>query len=716
MAIVQINPYDLITAHPTQLMSPTGFWASLPRLTRAQTGCAKLLLVTDNLKAEDILSGFHEVAVDKKDLNTTMRWYYLQYEQFLRQTIQVTRHMRIYLMVDTNIEEIGLIRLLGSYGIRAYPLGYEGIPLPFLTGKAKWNRIIDNYEQSWAVVRSRRQQSGVLHPKMLHRLFALDFPVWCSIEISTFSTEQTTRMLRIKDAAARHEKSAAGEAQQEAAEIRQTISQLRAELGRVGSALHQVRLSILVGAESESKLRQRLEVIRGSAGMDLEGWESHASQVIPQMFSPEPPTKVEGSLLPSHALSILTASAMSYRRRTETLGVYLGTDRYQAPIILNVFDKRNPSYNAVILGQTGSGKTFATTLLMLRHLLMGMRLIILDPQGNIDFSWMGDIYHKAVIGTSDASINILDIAHDEIANQISTVIAMLAMLGVINQQDRLEVALMDQVLMDIYQPLWGRVEGTNVPTLSAVQNRLDQLKIDETLDPGTRLKSEHLSFALEQYTRGSRANLFGRRTTVDFHLDHAVTVYDVSRLPKSGQDEKLRAALLSILVADVNQAIRNKRLSGDQVPILFFVDEMGVLMRDPVIASHVSSEYKTARARKVGMIVADQDLHSLLGPADEHGLHHGVPILANSATTLIFNQKASELARVREHFPDLPESMVQALPTMAQGSCICQLPGDLLQLNVIPSQFELAVLSSKLEDRARAKELMAKIMQEAKGV
>ena len=115
------------------------------------------------------------------------------------------------------------------------------------------------------------------------------------------------------------------------------------------------------------------------------------------------------------------------------------------------------------------------------------------------------------------------------------------------------------------------------------------------------------------------------------------------------------------------------------------------------------------------MIVADQDLHSLLGPADEHGLHHGIPILANSATTLIFNQKASELARVREHFPDLPESYVMALPTMAQGSCICQLPSDLLQVNVIPSQFELAVLSSKLEDRARARELMRIIYQEAQG-
>ena len=57
--------------------------------------------------------------------------------------------------------------------------------------------------------------------------------------------------------------------------------------------------------------------------------------------------------------------------------------------------------------------------------------------------------------------------------------------------------------------------------------------------------------------------------------------------------------------------------------------------------------------------------------------------------------------------------MVESLPLMKQGTCITQLPGDLLLVNVIPSQFELAVLSSKLEDRARAKDLIKQVMQEA---
>jgi type IV secretory pathway VirB4 component len=192
-----------------------------------------------------------------------------------------------------------------------------------------------------------------------------------------------------------------------------------------------------------------------------------------------------------------------------------------------------------------------------------------------------------------------------------------------------------------------------------------------------------------------------------------VNVFDVSRLPQQEVGGSLRSALLSIMVANINQSIRRRRRAGDRAPILFFVDEMGILMRDPVVASYISAEYKTARARLVGMIVADQDLHSLLGPKDEHGIHHGVPMLANSATTLIFNQRDSEKAGIREHFPNLPEAIVDALPALPRGTCVSQFAdGDLLVVSVQPSPLDRVVLSSRLQDRVAARKLMAQIEKE----
>jgi hypothetical protein len=244
---------------------------------------------------------------------------------------------------------------------------------------------------------------------------------------------------------------------------------------------------------------------------------------------------------------------------------------------------------------------------------------------------------------------------------------------------------------------------------------LDFYAEDESVSRDIRAVARHLSFALDQYTGGSRHDLFGQRTKVDFRLDHAVTVFDVSKLPQRGEKhDNLRAALLAILVGNINQSIRRKRsVENDWTPILLMVDEMGILMRDAVIASHISAEFKTARARHVGVVLIDQDLHSALGPADESGLHHGVPMLANRANTFIFNQQSSEFIRIREQFPTLPEAIVQTLPNLGQGSCVAEIGKDLLFLDVLASPMERTALSSKATDRDRMHRLIEQLLAES---
>lgn len=719
MTIVQLELFDLLTANTAQLMGSTGFWASLARLTRERGGGARLLMVADNLEPQAVVDRFDAHAIPRHRLPTELRLYRMQYEEFLLNTLQVTRHMRLYLVVNTTLNEWGLVRLLGSYGIRARPLEGEGIPLPFIRGTVQWNKVIDEAGHHWGMVQSKVQQSGVIHARTLHSLFAQSFPVWGALDITTYTPADARKLLRRKDQSARYdEHSPTTETQQEAQEVRGTVAQMLSEIARIGAALHQVRLSVVAGGASERELEERLEMVRSAAGLDMEEYRVRA-QAIGQMFSTSPPGIMEGQLLPSHGLALLAGSAMSYRRRTETAGIFLGVDRNQSPVIVDIFDRRNESYSTVVLGRPGSGKTFFMLLLLLRHLLRGVRLIIIDPQGNIDLSWLGsDLYAKAVLGTTESSINILDITHEEVAQQINSVMAMLSMLQVLDRENRLEVALMDQILMDIYTPLWGRVLPHQVPTLQAVQDRLTLYADDEAVGEDIRAVARQLSFALDQYTQGSRYTLFGQRTTVDFRLDHAVTVFDVSKLPQRGEKhDNLRAALLAILVGNINQSIRRKRsVEDDWTPMLLMVDEMGILMRDAVIASHISAEFKTARARHVGVVLIDQDLHSALGPADDSGLHHGVPMLANRANTFIFNQQSSEFGRIREHFPTLPEAIVQTLPNLGQGSCVAEIGKDLLFLDVIASPFELTALSSKPTDRERMRHLIQQVLAEAQAL
>jgi DNA helicase HerA-like ATPase len=87
-------------------------------------------------------------------------------------------------------------------------------------------------------------------------------------------------------------------------------------------------------------------------------------------------------------------------------------------------------------------------------------------------------------------------------------------------------------------------------------------------------------------------------------------------------------------------------------------------------------------------------------------------MLANAAHTLIFNQKDSERSRVREHFPGLPDRLVDALPILPRGTCIASFPDDLLVVNIIPSKLERIVFSSRLQDREQAHRIVEQLKQE----
>jgi hypothetical protein len=615
--------------------------------------------------------------------------------------------------MDPILDEDALIGLLGAYGVQALALDHE-LPRPFNRAVAEWDRLRSEDGRYLAVLRTRFNQYGsVIHPRILHKLLGQDFPLWAALQIYTFPQRETTKLLRLKSAMARYGGTSDDEGQREAQTAESGLQSVR-ELVLRGEALHAVNLYVVVDAPDMRTLNTRIEITRGSVGLEMERVYG-AGDLVPRLFSTDlsGAGASEGIPMTTSGAALLGGSALSYRRRTQTKGVMIGIDRNQSPVVINIFDDGAPSYNTVVLGQTGSGKTFAVLVMMMRHVMTGARLVIIDPQGNIDLSFLGpDVYQRSVVGTSQASINVLDIVHEEIGSQIEMALSMLRMLGV-HKDQQVERALLDEALMSLYSPIWGDKEA-KPPILPDLLKWMEQ-RAEETRSELVRSTAETLCLVLRGYVVGSSAALFGRNTTIDFRLDHVVNVFDVSRLPQQGMGGNLRSALLSILVANINQSIRRRRRDGDRAPILFFVDEIGILMRDAVIADYISSEYKTARARLVGMIVADQDLHSLLGSQDEKGIHHGVPILANAANTFIFNQKESEQATIREHFPTLPAGMIDALPILPRGTCIASFPDDLLVVNILPGQFERIVFSSRLQDRERAFQIVEQLKSELKG-
>lgn len=700
--ILELQTFDYLTSPAVQLLGMSGLLENLPKFSR--TNSVRLLAEANTLSPETILQGFLKVVTPDHLLPPSAMAYRIAYEDYLQEISQNVRYVRLRMFMDEMVPPDTVMSVLAVNGIQSEYVR-ESITFPFSSGLEKWRYVIGDDGRYYTVITTKYKQYGnVLYPTLFHHLLAQSFPLWISLQIHALSPQEITYLFRSKRANVKYGLGAGKD--KEAEFIASAMEELQTAMYQ-GETLYTFTVHIVVGGNTIEELEKNAQIVRVSLPLYTVRHFGSA-EVIKQVFTQNVVGDVsEGTLVSTQGASILCGSLLSYRRRTNVHGIMLGIDNHQSPVVVDLFDRRASSYNMVVLGQTGAGKTFGVLTLMLRHMLMGTRLIIIDPQGNINLSFLDDsIYSHITLGKEGISINPLDRVYDEFGIQIDFAVTILRLLG-IHENSVEERAILDKCLTDLYN------EHVH-PTIPQLLENI--LEFEKSVEKNSKLHQaiDSLKLSLRMYIEGSRKGIFGEKTTVDLALNAVVNVFDVSRLPDQGIGSELRKAYLLILLAHINRSIRRRRERGDLAPILFFVDELGILIRDREAASFVSAMYKTSRSRLVGMIVADQDLHSLLGPQDESGLHHGVPILANSANILIFKQNESELDRIREHFPVLPEELVQRLPGMPVGVCVASLyDGDLRVVNILPSPLERVILSSRLQDRERIKALTAQIRNEA---
>lgn len=713
MAVIELQPYDLYTSAPERIYSLQPLWANLSSLNARSV---RLLVLTDHINYEAALHGFGKVAVPFEQLPRDLRWYRSYYEQYLRGTIRETQYIRLFLVISSSLDELTLRRVIEGYGIGTRGLDADGVPLPFSTATPHWDYAVDQDGNYWGMIQSEFEQSGAIVAQTLHKLFALEFPVYASLDIWNYSRSDAIRLLKTKAAVAKVQfgkKDSGHEQRVDANDTQAAVDHFRKEIGTLGVGLHEIRVNVATFGHSPQELDNRFELIRGSCPLDLKRRKAQV-KLLETMFSAEPPAAAEreGTLTTSKHIAVLAGSALSYSRPTKMDGVLLGFDHAQSPVVVDMFDPNNKAYNAVVVGQTGSGKTFFTTLLMLRSLLTGVRLIIIDPKGDIDMSWLGqdnngrELCRKIRVGTDESSLNILDKTFPDNNNQIEFVLGGLRLLGVYQPHERIKHSLLDKTLHKLYR------KDQN-PTLPQLRDAI--LQISHNQLGMVQEKANELAFVLEPFTHGSREKLFGRPTNIDLSLSAPVNIFDVSQFPSRQTAGNMRSMLFATLFGLVNQAIVNRRKrpnNPDLAPIQFFIDEIGVMMRDPVVADYTSDKYKTARSMRVAMIVADQTVASMLGMADEKGIRHGHEMFANSPYRFVFFQEGSEKKTLEQEFPMMPVAYRERIHKLPRGQCVAQTPQGIFNVMVTPSDLEKVVLGSQLTERQEAVKLINRMKME----
>ncbi len=304
-------------------------------------------------------------------------------------------------------------------------------------------------------------------------------------------------------------------------------------------------------------------------------------------------------------------------------------------VIFDRFSKRLPNANSLILATSGAGKSFAVKLEILRYLLIGIDVIVIDPENEykglatqVDGSYINiSIGSSQYVNPFDLPPKIEDIDYktgDLLRTQIMNLISLISVL--IGGIDAEEEALLDKALQATYSLKEisfqdDSMEGKTVPQME------DLLNVMDGMDGG-----ESISIKLSKYVSGTFGKIFNNQTNVD--LTNSLTVFSIRDL-----EDALKTPAMFNILNYIWTSVRAKKKKR-----LLVVDEAWIMMQDEVSANFLYQLIK--RARKYGLWVTTitQDVEDFISSK------YGKPIVSNASMQLLLKQSTSSIKSLEETF------------------------------------------------------------------
>lgn len=330
-----------------------------------------------------------------------------------------------------------------------------------------------------------------------------------------------------------------------------------------------------------------------------------------------------------------TSLAMTFPFSTASLtrneGILYGINQHDGSLI--IFDRFTlENSNSVILGKSGGGKSFMVKLECLRLLMMGVDVIILDPENeykNIAMAVGGEFVEFS--SNSQYKINPFEITADqpeadELSNKILDLHSLMrVMMGDLTPtQD----AMLDRALVLAY-----RNKGiTQDPETFKMEPPLleDLYKVFIGMETP---EAREMADRLEKYVKGSAAGIFNQQSSFD--IKNPFTVFGVRDL-----EENLRPVAMYIIL----EYIWNRVRKGERKKRVLIVDEAWYLIKNKDSGAYLHNFAKRARKYKLGMTTITQDVEDFLNTEE------GKAIITNSSLQIILKQSTAAVDRISDVF------------------------------------------------------------------
>lgn len=303
---------------------------------------------------------------------------------------------------------------------------------------------------------------------------------------------------------------------------------------------------------------------------------------------------------------------------------------------LILYDRfKSENANMCVFAKSWGWKSFAVKLEILRSLMMGTDVIVVDPENEykalVDTVW-GTYLDVSLnsrerinpfdlpLGVKDKDIRPGDLLRDAIVNLLGL---MNLMLGKLTSN---EAGIMEKAIITTYNLKWitledDDIEGKEIPTMK------DLYSVLETMD-GAR----DLTQRLEKYTTWIFSGVFSELTNIS--LSEWLQVFSVRDL-----DDILRPTAMYIILSYIWNRVRSSNKKR-----LLVIDEAWNIMQHDDSAKFLFGLVKRARKYNLWVTTITQDVEDFIGSS------YGKPIVTNSSIQLLLKQSPASIDALQNIF------------------------------------------------------------------
>lgn len=528
--------------------------------------------------------------------------------------------------VPAGVQNVGSVLAQGAVSIK------DMIAPSFIETDFNHLKIDEKYYRTLFVTAYPRYVSA----NWLYSLVTFDRPLYISMYI--YPTESKTVLDELKRKIAEMEASI--EAEIKAGKVVDPTTQvalddalsLQAELAKGSERFFQFGLYITIPADSKEELDNLTKEVDSSLSSiliiakqaTLEQEEGFKSTV--PMFSDK--LQVWRNM---DTTSLAMTFPFSTAALTRNEGILYGMNQHDGSLI--IFDRFTlENANSVILGKSGGGKSFFVKMEALRLLMMGIDVIILDPENEyqkLTQSMGGEFVVFST--TSQYKINPFDLISetnepDELSNKILDLHSLIKVImgdDITPAQD----ALLDRALVMTYR----NVGITQDP--STFRNPAPLLEDLYKVFMGMETtEAKEMANRLEKFVMGSAAGIFNQKS--NFDIKNHFTVFGIRDL-----EENLRPVAMYIVLDYIWNRVRQ-----DKKKRVLIVDEAWYLIKHKDSGAYLYNFAKRARKYHLGLTTITQDVEDFLATEE------GKAIVTNSSMQIILKQSTAAVDRITDTF------------------------------------------------------------------